>query len=349
VNYFEQLHDAMAQPVPIFTEHGQTFQADTCRPVVGAVEAGHMRLESLARGSYPGRRLPRSVLPGIRTLGYWDTDHPQDWGLEWHRNEGIELTFLETGSLDFLVESQQFELRPDDLAITRPWQPHRLGNPNIGASRLHWVILDVGVRRPNQSWTWPPWVVLTKADIKQLTNFLRHNEQPVWAVTPDIRRCFGQIGRAVETDEQGSNISRITAYLNELLVLVLEVFRRQKPDLDESLSGTRRTVQLLLNELRRNRSQSAQPWTLQLLAEQCGLGATRFTHVCRQLTNLTPLKYLTQCRVEAAKRLLADEPAMSITEVARVCGFDTNQYFATVFKRHTGQTPSAYRGQGHID
>jgi len=40
-------------------------------------------------------------LPKVKSLAYWDAHELQDWGLGWHRNEGIELTFLESGSLDF--------------------------------------------------------------------------------------------------------------------------------------------------------------------------------------------------------------------------------------------------------
>ena len=35
------------------------------------------------------------MLPGLKMAGYWDADSDQDWGLPWHRNEGIELTLLE--------------------------------------------------------------------------------------------------------------------------------------------------------------------------------------------------------------------------------------------------------------
>ncbi len=37
---------------------------------------------------------PRSVgrAAEVRTVGYWNAKHDQGWGLDWHRNEGIELT-----------------------------------------------------------------------------------------------------------------------------------------------------------------------------------------------------------------------------------------------------------------
>ena len=86
----------------------------------------------------------------------------QDWGEDLHRNEGIEFLFLETGSTKFIADEKKYHLQAGDFTITRPWQLHKLGEPNIGPGRLHWLIIDVGVRRPHQEWQWPDWVVLAK-------------------------------------------------------------------------------------------------------------------------------------------------------------------------------------------
>ena len=333
----------MAKLPPIYKEHGKTYQADTCRPVVQAVEAGQIRLEALARGHYSGRQLKRNALPGVKSVGFWNAKHDQDWGLDWHRNEGIEFTFLETGRLGFAVDDHSCRLEPNDLTITRPWQPHRVGDPNVTAGRLHWLILDVGVHRPHQAWQWPDWLVLTAADRKQLTNVLRHNEQPVWHTGDQLRHCFRRIGKAIETDRDGSNVSRLTVHLNELFVLVLEMFSQDNVRLDESLSSARRTVELFLDDLTGNREHLAQEWTLKSMAGQCDLGTTHFTHHCKQLTNMSPIEYLNHCRLEAAAKLLVEQPQMSVLDIALACGFSSRQYFATLFRRHFGRTPRAFR------
>ena len=53
------------------------------------------------------------------------------WGLDWHRNEGIEFTWLEQGTLPFATDDVETVLRPGDLTITRPWQRHRVGAPHV--------------------------------------------------------------------------------------------------------------------------------------------------------------------------------------------------------------------------
>ncbi len=334
----------MAKRAPIYEEHGKAYQADTCTPLSRAVEVGEIRLEALVRGRYIGSKsLARGTLPGICTLGFWDVKKDLDWGFDWQRNEGIELTFLESGTVSFDIGSHSYELQPNHLTITRPWQRHRVAGPLVTAQRLHFLVLDVGVHRPHQAWKWPSWLMLTDADRKQLTNVLRHNEQSVWHTTDEMRHCFQRIGRAVETDQSGSNISWLVVHLNKLFLLVLEMYRHGRVQLDESLSSTRRTVELFWADVKENHDSLAREWTLRRMAKECGLGVTRFVHYSKQLTNMTPVEHLNHCRLEAASKLLVQQPEMSVADVARSCGFSSARYFATVFRQHFGRSPAAFR------
>lgn len=333
----------MAKLAPIYTDHGETYHADTCQPLVQALKQGKVVLEASARGSYPGRRLGRNDLPGLKSVGFWDAAIEQDWGLEWHRNEGIEITYLESGKVGFALKEKNYILHAGDLTITRPWQPHRVGNPDVSACRLHWVILDVGVRRPNQAWKWPSWVVLSERDMRELTRMLQHNEQPVWHVPAEIGRCFQKIGAAVIKNHENQNISTLTVYLNELYLLVLHMLRESRISLNPSLSGTRRTVELFLRDLNENPESLAQPWTLPMMAEHCGIGLTAFVRHCKQLTNMTPVQCLNHYRVQAAAKLLRDKQKFNVTDVAFECGFHSSQYFATVFRQFMGCSPREFR------
>jgi AraC family L-rhamnose operon regulatory protein RhaS len=323
-----------------FSTPDRCYEADTCESVRAAAAAGLIELHAVAHGTYPGRQMPPRQLPEVRTVGYWDAPRDQTWGLAWHRNEGIELTYLARGKLAFGVGDAAYRLSRGALTVTRPWQRHHVGNPNVGASRLHWLILDVGMRRPNQPWRWPSWIVMTPDDLAMLTRLLRHCERAVWRGDADIERCFEKLGEAVAGDDNGSSVSRLKLYINELLMCLKEMLQRQEPKLDTSLSSSQRTVQLFLDSLA---EQAGEEWTLERMAEQCGLGRSRFTHYCRELTNMAPLEYLTQCRLRLAERMLLQERQKNVTEIALAAGFNSSQYFATVFKRYSARTPREFR------
>ncbi|RMG00373.1 MAG: AraC family transcriptional regulator [Planctomycetota bacterium] len=333
----------MNRRLPIYEDRGRTYVADTCRPVVEAVRAGTLVMESFVHGHYPGKRLPRHALRGVKSIGYWDAGEDQTWQLAWHRNEGIEVTFVERGRLPFAVDEQSFELQPYDLTVTRPWQLHRLGNERgIPAGRLHWLILDVGVRRPDQAWRWPSWIMLAARDIERLTTLLRHNEYPVWRADRGILRCFQSIAETIAERSPQEAESHLIVRINELFVLLLELLSRERPPLDASLSETRRSVELFLKDLQTQPQAKLRQWTVRRMADQCGLGVTQFTRYCRMITNLTPAQYLNQVRLRAAADLL-QHTDLPIYEVARRCGFRASQYFATVFRRRYGCSPRAYR------
>ncbi len=228
---------------------GRIYRADSCIPLEKAWEKGDVELNTFARGTYPGNRLKKEDIPGIKSIGYWNARKAQDWGLEWHKNEGIEICFLESGSLEFLIGDACYELEPHDMTITRPWLSHKLGNPTVGPSRLHWIILDVSVRNPHQEWLWPHWIILNEPDLDDLTRFLRQNEQPVWKTNQEIFECFSQIGKTVDNSNGGHYDSRFRIYVNTLLMLLLDLFRKGNIELNEGLTETKRSVELFLSEL----------------------------------------------------------------------------------------------------
>ena len=324
----------------VFLSPGETYHADRCEPLRAAVRNGEVRLSALVRRGYPGRPMPEDMLPEVSTVGYWDAAGPQNWGLDWHRNEGIELTYLARGQTAFVVERERFLLESGDLTITRPWQRHRVGDPTVGPSRLCWVILDVGVRRPDEEWKWPDWLILTPADLRRVTALLSQNEQPVWHANDEIGACFERIATLVQTPDPLAAQTRLRLHLNELFIALRELLELRSVPLDADLTSTRRTVELFLRDLPQHLEQ---PWTLASMADHCGLGSSAFADYCRRIVNSTPVKYLTHCRVQAARDMLLKHPALNITEIAFACGFQSSQYFATVFHRQTGQTPKEFR------
>ncbi len=323
-----------------FRSEHELYHADTCEPLKAASDRGALHLAALGRGSYPGTRLPRNDLREILMTGCWNAAADQQWGLDWHCNEGLEIGYLSAGRLPFGVEQRSYQLKPGDLTITRPWQRHRVGNPRVPACHYSWLILDVGMRRPNQPWNWPNWLLFPKTSLKRLTNLMRQNEQPVWHSNREIGRCFERLDETATLGCGDSNRTRLKILINELIVLLAELLESRNPRLDGSLTGSERTVRLFLDNLHRRLDE---PWTLESMAAACGLGRTHFASYCRKLYNVPPMEHLARLRLHAAARALSAHPDASITEIAFRCGFQSSQYFARVFRERLGRSPSEYR------
>ena len=84
------------------------------------------------------------------------------------------------------------------------------------------------------------------------------------------------------------------------------------------------------------------PLSLTEVADMVYLSPSYFSRQFKQVTNMTFVEYLTHRRITHAKQLLrlTDLPVDLIAEES---GFRRASYFATLFHRIQGQSPSAYR------
>jgi len=82
--------------------------------------------------------------------------------------------------------------------------------------------------------------------------------------------------------------------------------------------------------------------TLADIARAAGLSPMHFAARFRAATGQKPHEYLQLCRIERAKRLLA-EGNRSLIDIAMEVGFRTQAHFTTVFKRFAGRTPHSWR------
>jgi PAS domain S-box-containing protein len=81
------------------------------------------------------------------------------------------------------------------------------------------------------------------------------------------------------------------------------------------------------------------------LAKRAGLTATRLARLTKRIFRLTPSQLITQCRLAAASRLLA-ETGQSVAEIALHCGFYDHSAFTRAFRLATGVSPREYRQRG---
>ena len=206
------------------------------------------------------------------------------------------------------------------------------------ASTLHWLIIDVGIRRPHQYWQWPSWVALAKADLARLSVLLQGNENPVLPTSQRLRDAFTKATSLAKAP--GSTLdSELRLSISLVLLELLHTLEAENRDLDESLVAPRRGVRTFLADLP---AMLHRPWTVPLMARACSMGTTQFTALCKDITNKTPVQHLNELRVRRARDLLAHthDP---INDIAVACGFDSAQYFATKFRAATGQSPSDFR------
>ena len=87
---------------------------------------------------------------------------------------------------------------------------------------------------------------------------------------------------------------------------------------------------------------SAEKFSLQSVAGALYVNGSYLLRVYKAETGQTLLGYHNRIRCEKAKALL-DSTDLSISAIAETVGYMTSSHFTHVFRKLTGQTPTAYR------
>jgi len=84
------------------------------------------------------------------------------------------------------------------------------------------------------------------------------------------------------------------------------------------------------------------PLKMEEIAEVVSFSPQHLTRMFKEELGMTLSDYITQVRIEEAKRLLRISD-FSITEISDHLNFYDSTYFTKVFKKETGITPTAFR------
>lgn len=85
------------------------------------------------------------------------------------------------------------------------------------------------------------------------------------------------------------------------------------------------------------------PLALSDLAELLHVNANYLGALLKEQTGESFRDLLNRRRITEGSMLLKRHDDLTITEIARRCGFPDSNYFSTIFRKHTGQSPSSYR------
>lgn len=84
-------------------------------------------------------------------------------------------------------------------------------------------------------------------------------------------------------------------------------------------------------------------YSVEAIASKLNMSVQTFRRHLQQSTGEKPKAYISAVQMQKAHDLLVSQPEMSITEVARQCGFEEVSSFTHAFKRAFQLSPTAYR------
>ncbi len=136
------------------------------------------------------------------------------------------------------------------------------------------------------------------------------------------------------------------AMKNLFSLLMIDLLRDSNTRIESPtpISGSDTLYQTILDEIRRN----YQTLSLSELAEKTHFSKQYICKIIKEKSGNTFQNLLLHTRLKMVAQYLNDT-ALSIEEIAFLCGFSTPAHLSRCFKQNFGITPSAYRKSGNVN
>jgi AraC-like DNA-binding protein len=134
---------------------------------------------------------------------------------------------------------------------------------------------------------------------------------------------------------EGQNQTSIILGLIDILVSQIEQSVNKKTDFSPKQVRFNKLIQSVKKQLK-------SPWSVAVLAEKMHLSEPHFYRLCKKETGLSPLKLITQYRLEYACNLLR-YTNYNLEQIASTIGYADSASFAHRFKQHYEISPGLWR------
>ncbi len=167
----------------------------------------------------------------------------------------------------------------------------------------------------------------------EITDFVTTNTQLQKLCNPDtelIRKIF-----FFGYDIQGIHRPHMAQIMTNIHSLMLEVLLSRS-----STKTVNPYVLQVLEDINDNFLDSS--YNLSEAVSNTGYSPSHFRKLFRSEVNLSPLEFLNNRRLDHAKKLMRQNPRLSIKDIALQSGYNDAYYFSRIFKKIEGKTPGEY-------
>jgi AraC-like DNA-binding protein len=155
------------------------------------------------------------------------------------------------------------------------------------------------------------------------------------------RRLFDDIRLDSGIDEADKALAN--ARLMTLLMLFYRGVAGTHRAVDKTDGHSWSSLQGIVDEAKKYLEKNySQPIRLEEVAKALGVSPFYLSRIFNRESDFSLFEYLTEVRINAAKKLLREERYI-IGDIAQMVGFESSNYFSKVFRKHVGCNPTQYR------
>lgn len=259
------------------------------------------------------------------------TDRPED-SIPWHWHEEIELIYIEDGQIEVKIPSESFLLKKGDCLVINSNIVHYAVAAPEGT--LHSLVFGPALITGRED------SVFAKKYISPLLSCPAFSGFYIGAGTDnEVPLLFNRAFEALAEDHYGfeftvrENLSHICLFLHQAFALHMDM-QDTAPNRDNL------RISQILSYIHEN---FADAISLSDIAREVGISERECLRCFQKTIQLSPIQYLLKYRVMRGAELLLKNPMDSISEIASLCGFESQSHFAKMFKRFYNCSPREYR------
>ncbi len=248
-----------------------------------------------------------------------------------HRHDFFEVLFLTKGSGLHIIDQNQYTIAPPCIFFLSPGQAHSVDlSEDIGGYIFLFTAEFYLLNKHN------------KNRLLELPFFFSntHSNKPlVLHKDQDLNFLIALFNRGAEMcKDKRESAATINALLDVVLNYCNDIFPNTAQNKLENTPG-----QLLVKRFRQMIEEKYQQNpTIQQYADWLHVSPNHLTQTVKSVIGKTSLDLIKERSIIEIKRLLVHSE-FSISEIADQLNYKDQSYFTKFFKKHTGQTPNAFR------
>lgn len=250
--------------------------------------------------------------------------------LETHiHQEQMEIVVIIKGSQIYHIEGVQYEVKSGEAFCAYPNEEHGSANNPEDKAYFYYLIFNVE-QLIKQS------ILCDEREVGNLRSLMNGEKKHLVQANKSIQEyCKKLMELCCDNSLMKHSLIR-----NFLSLLVIELFSIK----ENEHNSEEHELDFILEYIHQHIGETI---ALEELAKRYGVSLSRFKSLFRKKVGMPPREYILREKIKIAKKLLKTT-TKNVTEIAMELGFDSGQYFATVFKRYTYQTPKEYRSKNCI-
>lgn len=192
--------------------------------------------------------------------------------------------------------------------------------------------------QPDKSTGWAEyWIGFKGINIdNRIENDFFTRQSPVFnvGIREDIVQLYKQAIEIAKEQKYGYQ-QMLAGIVNHLLGYAYSYDKQSSFDDEKIIKQINRAKIIILENLHTS-------ITPEQIAESLNMGYSWFRRVFKKYTGFSPAMYIMELKIQKSKELLTNTNHTS-REIAFEMGFESADYFCTIFKKKTGMTPIQYR------